>query len=318
MKILFLCPTGIHKRNWGHQLFRNEFGRQHDVVYYGRGFKGCNRSMMNAQDIINNRCKNKKPDIIMTYGAQCKEYTGIKQVKDVIKVHFLMDYQEPIRPEHIVFKNNINTHNKRVIDHGYDFVFTTTNMSLQTLRKSKIVDPKMTAVFPFSVNTNQYRDLKIFKTNDVMAIYTINPLYYPDRNKIRLMLNTMKLKVESRKIIKTEMIKAMNQCKIIITSNNYWKSLSMRYTETLACGGFLLADKPDDLELVGLKDGEHLVIYKDLNDLKRKIEYYLDPKHEKEREQIAANGMEFVRKNHNCKVRVQQVIKFIKSRKGIK
>lgn len=312
MKILCLAPNRIGKRNWGHQLFRNEFGKQHDVTYYGRGFPGWNPSLRNAKDIINNRCKNNKPDIILTYCSSCQEYTGIKQVKDVIKVHFLLDYMEPIRPEHKVFKNNITTHNTRIINHGYDFVFTFTNMALQTLKKSKIIDPKMATVFPFSVDINHYKDLKLDKINDVMAVYTVNPLYYPNRNKILTMLDAMNLNLETRKINKKNMIKAINKSKIVLTSNNYYKSLSMRYTETLACGGFLLADRPGDLELVGLKDGEHLIIYKNLKDLKRKIVYYLDPKHEEERKQIAKSGMEFVRTHHSCEVRVKQVIEFIK------
>jgi spore maturation protein CgeB len=78
----------------------------------------------------------------------------------------------------------------------------------------------------------------------------------------------------------------------------------MRYTEVLACGGFLLADKPEDLEKLGYVDGKHLVIYKDLKDLENKIYYYL--KHEKEREKIAKEGMKFVLQNHTTDIRVKE------------
>ena len=86
----------------------------------------------------------------------------------------------------------------------------------------------------------------------------------------------------------------------------------MRYTESLACGGFLLADKPEDLELVGLEDGKHLVIYKNLKDLVIKAKYYLNPKHEKERAKIARQGMEFVREHHSCEKRVKEMTQMIK------
>jgi spore maturation protein CgeB len=89
----------------------------------------------------------------------------------------------------------------------------------------------------------------------------------------------------------------------------------MRYTETLSCGGFLLADRPDDLDMVGLKDGVHLVIYKDLNDLVDKAKYYMS--HNKERKRIEKRGMDFVRKNHSCKLRVKQMTKMIKEELGI-
>ena len=40
MRILLLNPNQIERYNWGHQLFKNEFAKHHDVVYYGRGFAG--------------------------------------------------------------------------------------------------------------------------------------------------------------------------------------------------------------------------------------------------------------------------------------
>ena len=90
----------------------------------------------------------------------------------------------------------------------------------------------------------------------------------------------------------------------------------MRYTETLACGGFLLADRPDDLDLIGLEDGKHLVLYKDLKDLRGKCKYYM--KNDKVRNRIRIAGMNHVRKNHSCKVRVKQMTNAINERLGIK
>ena len=83
----------------------------------------------------------------------------------------------------------------------------------------------------------------------------------------------------------------------------------MKFTEVLSCGTFLLANKPEDFDDVGLKDGEHLVIYNDFKDLKDKINYYL--KHDNEREEIAKNGMNFVRKNHSNAKRIQEMTEII-------
>ena len=63
------------------------------------------------------------------------------------------------------------------------------------------------------------------------------------------------------------------------------------------------------MQELGFKDGKHLVIYRDMNDLRNKIKYYL--KHEKEREAIAKNGMEFTRENHNNNIRVKEMLGFI-------
>jgi len=314
LNILWLAPNLITKRNWGHQLFRNEFANQHNVIYYGRKFKDYDPLLSDVRNILSTRCKKKKIDVIMTYGPTCKEYKGLGEVKNIIKVHFLLDYNEPIKPEHAIFEKNIQTHNNRIINHGYDMVFTFTTKALDTLRKSKIIDPKMTEFFPFSVDTNRYKKMNLKKIHDVMAVYTVKPLYYPHRGTIRKILSKMDIKVDTRKITNMNLIKGINQAKIIVTNNNYYGSLSMRYTETLACGGFLLADKPADT--IGLKHKEHLVFYDGMNDFQKKVRYYLS--HDKERNEIANNGMQYVRKYHSCKVRVRQITDFIKERTGIK
>lgn len=55
--------------------------------------------------------------------------------------------------------------------------------------------------------------------------------------------------------------------------------------------------------------GYHLVMFDSLEDLKDKTLYYLE--HEDEREEIAYNGMNFVRKNYNNTKRVERLINII-------
>ena len=94
-----------------------------------------------------------------------------------------------------------------------------------------------------------------------------------------------------------------------MTDNGTYNCLNMKFTEVLSCGTLLLSNKPEDFDDVGFKEGEHLVIYKDLNDMQDKINYYL--KHDNEREEIAKNGMEFVRKNHSNDVRIKEMTDII-------
>ena len=79
-----------------------------------------------------------------------------------------------------------------------------------------------------------------------------------------------------------------------------------------------MADRPDDLDLVGLKDGVHLVLYDGLVDLKEKILYYLQDRNSDKRKLIAKTGMDFVRENHSCEIRVKQMTDFITHVTGIK
>jgi spore maturation protein CgeB len=89
----------------------------------------------------------------------------------------------------------------------------------------------------------------------------------------------------------------------------------MKYTEAMACGAMVLADEPEDFTKQRFKQGEHLILYNDLDDMKRKLLYYL--KHNKERNAIAASGMKFVRKNHSCAMRVREFTKIVKKELGV-
>jgi len=112
-----------------------------------------------------------------------------------------------------------------------------------------------------------------------MAVFSNSPRAYPKRQIIQRTIKTLPgIKGVIRKFLHENHVKIINQSKIIITSNNMWSSLSMRYTEVLGCCGFLLADKPEDLENFGYIDGKHLVIYEDVDDMVNKIKYYI--KHE--------------------------------------
>lgn len=298
MRILFLSPNQINRYNRGHQLFRNEIGRQHKVLYYGQGFKGFNAKLTVPQ-IIKQKYGNSKPDLIMTYGWRySKDFQGLGDIK-VPKVHIVVDYG---RPQGIPKQNKFMRGNK------YDLLFSITQNAHRLLNDNIPEIPNF--IIPFSVDTNIYKPLNIKKENVILAAFNARADIYPERAKIQKLLKNMGHKVITKKIIHQQLINAINRCKITITSNNIFKSLSMRYTETIACGGFLMADKPEDLEYVGLEDGKHLVIYKDIHDLKQKVDYYM--KHDKERNKIAKTGMNFVRENHSCEVRVKQMIDIIK------
>jgi hypothetical protein len=68
---------------------------------------------------------------------------------------------------------------------------------------------------------------------------------------------------------------------------------SDRIYKVLAAGGFLLTDDWYGRELTGLIDGEDLVIYKDVEDLQEKIEFYLSRSYT--RDKIASRGLSKVK-----------------------
>lgn len=303
MKILFLSPNQIKKYNWGHQLFRNEIGRQHDVVHYGAGFPNFNGDL-NVKEIIETHC----PDVelIMTYGWRySKDFNGLGEIHNIPKIHIVVDYggrKSFIAPQNKFFKEN-----------KYDLMFGVTSLTFDILKENTVcekIEP-----LAFSVDTRLYKKMKIKKEDLILAAFTARVDVYPNREKVRRILKQNGFRLIVKRVIHQDLIRAINRCKITVASNNFVNSLNMRYTETLACGGFMLADKPTDFNKLGFINGKHLVLYKDFKDLVKKAKYYM--KNDSEREAIALEGMNFVRKNHSCEVRVKEMMKTIQDKLGI-
>lgn len=71
--------------------------------------------------------------------------------------------------------------------------------------------------------------------------------------------------------------------------------VTMRVFDVLACGGFLLAERSDDLEELFVID-EEVVCWSTFAELEQKVVYYLA--HPEERRRIARAGLERVRRDH--------------------
>lgn len=296
MRILLLSPNQISKYNWGHQLFRNELGRHHDVLYYGKGYPNFN-DKLTAPQIVD---QYGPFDLLLTYGFRyTNPFQNIGDVK-IKKAHIIIDL---FPPHSGGYKGGMHTKFKPFVEQNkYDFFLYRQRCQAGYLKEIGCYTPSKW--FPFSVDVDIYRKLKLPKIYDVLTSSTSRRDVYPNRVKVNKLVKKMKLKAVIKRVVHQKYIKAINQTKICIISTNVFNSPNMKFTEFTSCGSFVLSDKPADMEELGFKDGEHIVIYKNLNDLEKKIRYYL--KHEKKRELIAKNGMNFTRKYHNNILRVHQ------------
>lgn len=105
----------------------------------------------------------------------------------------------------------------------------------------------------------------------------------------------------------TEMPIIFHQSKINLnlTAKSIQSGLSLRIFDVLGCEGFLITNYQAELpEYFNI--GEDLEAYTSLDDLMGKCEYYL--LHDKERQEIAHNGFEKVKKYHTYDIRLTQML----------
>ena len=295
MRILILSPNQSKKYNRGHQLFRDEIARQTDVVFYGPDYDG-----YDSEKAVPDLVKERDFDLVMTYGLKYSlTFKGLGEIR-LPKVHIVVDYH-PWREKQ---QDDFLKVNK------YDLIFSRTSYAAKILERKEF---GKIHVLPFSVDTEIFKANGAEKSCDISAILSepVRGGLYPYRAKVKRLIEN--LDIETFFIGNAyfdEYVEAINRTKIAVASVSKFGWLPMQYTEIMSCGTFLLADKVEDLSLMGMNNKEHLVLYDDINDLKRKILFFL--KEEKQREEIARQGMDLVRKYHSNKQRVKTFIDIIK------
>lgn len=295
MKILILSPDQSKNYNRGHQLFREEIARQEEVTFYGLGYKG-----YDPEKTVPDLVKDESFDLIMTYGLKYSlPFKGLGEVK-VPKVHVVVDYHpwREQQQDEFLRKND------------YALIFSRTSYAARALEGKGF---KKVHVLPFSVDTEIFKNNGAEKSCDVSAILSepVKSGLYPYRAKVKRLIENLDVGTFfTGNVYFDEYVEAINRTKIAVASVSKFRWLSMQYTEIMACGTFLLADWAEDLDLMWLEDRRHFVLYDGLNDLKKKIHYYL--KNDMEREIIARCGMDLVRNVHSNRRRVETFVNTIK------
>ena len=95
---------------------------------------------------------------------------------------------------------------------------------------------------------------------------------------------------------------------INISLRSIHTGIPLRCFEILGSGGFLLSNYQADFADCYV-DGEDYVSYGSKEDMLNKIEYYLS--HEKERQEIAANGLRRTIENHTYEHRIKEMLAFV-------
>ena len=108
----------------------------------------------------------------------------------------------------------------------------------------------------------------------------------------------------------SEMPKVFHMSKINLnfTIPNIKSGTPLRIWDVLGAGGFLLTNYQAELPLF-FKEGEDLVCFDGIEDMRKKVGYYLE--HEEERRQIAENGYRKVKEYHSYIDRIQTMLEIL-------
>lgn len=104
----------------------------------------------------------------------------------------------------------------------------------------------------------------------------------------------------------TEMPKvfALSKINLNVTLRSIESAIPQRCLDIMACHGFLLTNRQEDL-FVELEDGKDIVVYEDIGDALEKTDFYLS--HDSIREEIAASGYRKMRDVCNYPNRLKKI-----------
>lgn len=116
-----------------------------------------------------------------------------------------------------------------------------------------------------------------------------------------------------------DLVRLYNESRVVLNHTNWGggrnrSGMTMRVLEGAACGTCLLTDGSRDMESL-VTPGEHLVLYRDIEDFTGKLTAIL--RDGELRERIAAEGLRHVRKNFSYDDIVKSVIKTYNGLKGV-
>lgn len=101
---------------------------------------------------------------------------------------------------------------------------------------------------------------------------------------------------------------ANSKISLNITLRSIKSGIPLRALDIMGSGGFLLSNYQMEYDEYFVA-GEDYVFYENPEDLEEKVDYYLS--HEKEREEIRANGCRKVRQEHNYRSRIEMMMRIV-------
>jgi len=211
---------------------------------------------------------------------------------------------------------------------SYDHVFCAGTEAIQILKNIGVKDVSW---LPFGCDPDYHRPVELSEeetrryARDVVFVGAL----YPNRWNILRQLDQFNLGiwgplranvfpneaqrqyVQEAKVNYTEWVKIYSAAKVVVVIHYHdgktpCYQMSPKLFEAMACKAFVVVDNQEDVFRL-FDEGKHLVSYKNVEDLKAKISYYLQ--HPEERLKIAEEACRYVLQNHTYAHRIKQILK---------
>jgi len=296
MKILLLAKklqkleaARFHGGRHHGETFRETLGSFCDLVYHS----GSLESVPRLIDEFN-------PDVLLFHLRGLKECLDLSSIK-IPTAYLSIDYAASS-------KKSIQREDQFLQNNCFDLIVNPCLQSIEILRAKKLAHK--VKFFPLSIDLSICYDMKLPRNIDVAAVFAHKSHLYPNRKKVLETLMSMPVNsfLRSRQPLK-RYFEIINSSKIFVNANAVICNVTRKYHEAMVCGALLMTDRPDEFDLLGYRDGEHLVLYNTMQDMKDKIFYFLE--HEKERRAITEAGMKFAIENFSHEACAERFIKLI-------
>lgn len=301
-----------------HEALRTGLTAIFDTRFFGKGYSGYGIGRFLCRDfpsIVRRLFPDKEPDWIFTQNIQktpwefVPRYSGLEKVQ-ARKAILLADYW-------LLAEKNPQELPGFVEAYGIDLVFSYFPQPLE-IWSGTVVGPKL-KYLPPTFDPQLFNDWGMPKIYDVgfLAAGTVNPVScYPERQAIHQVLMAQKdLRYlwaphpgwkrhgKNAPLVGKHFSRAINSCKMFVTTGGIWGNANPKYFEILASRSLLLAEEPVGAEKLGLVDGVNYVKISQ-EDILDKIHFYL--KNEHLAVEIANRGFALAMTRHNCYARAAE------------
>jgi hypothetical protein len=307
-----------------HEAFRTGLRATFDTRLFGKGYPGYWPFMKTYAQIIKKTFQDSQPDLLIAHShfpsdPKGFKYEGISEVK-AIKTFILGDYWEVSGHYKQQFIEYVN-------QNKIDFILSYYIQPMEIWKGTSIADRFI--YLPPTFDPVIFNDWHISKQYDVgfLAAGTTNYTdFYPERFAIhQMLLKKTGIRYlwsehpgwkerKSHPLIGVNFSKAINSCKIFITTGGIYKNAQPKIFEALASKVLLMSDEPLGSKEIGLQDGFNYVKISE-NDVMSKVDYYLT--HPDQCEEIAEAGYQLALRKHSCYVRAIDFYKQIRIKLGI-